>query len=170
MRKWFHGPVVLALVFGATALFAQDSPKKEPTGGEKLWTAIHEQCCPKAGKCEGKDKETCDHVRDTVMAIGAKCAEKAQKEGIKCEECAKAKECASCQGCRDLTIKTIVPLLKKQASTANATHTLPTADGKTETVKCTLTSGPVCKGCVEEMSNALIKACKEAAQKGAPKQ
>ena len=56
MKKWFSGSAVLALVFGAATLFAQET-KKEPTGQEKLWNAIHEQCCPKGGKCEGAMKE-----------------------------------------------------------------------------------------------------------------
>ncbi len=165
MRMWSQFPMSLVVALGAAALFAQDSPKKEPTGQEKLWNAIHEQCCPKAGKCEGKDKEACDHVKDTVLATAARCMEKCQKEGMKCEECAKAKDGGPCQMCRELTVKTLLPLIKKQAAAKDATHSLPTPDGHNETVKCTLLAGPACNGCAEEWSDALVKACKEAMKK-----
>jgi hypothetical protein len=163
MKNSFHIPAVLALVFGAAALLAQDMGKKEPSSTEKLLNAIHEQCCSKGGKCEGDEKKTCDQILVTVKAGLTRCAAKCKKEGMKCEECAKVKDGGPCETCRDLMAKVIVPWLKTQASAKDATHTLTLADGKKETSKCTLVAGPACKGCAEEMSDAVVKACKEAA-------
>ena len=165
MKNRFHGPAVLALAFGAAVLFAQDKQdKKEPTGAEKLVAAIHKQCCSKEGKCEGDQKKVCDQVGSTVKAGLGSCTEKFKKEGLKCEECAKAKDGGPCDKCQELVAKVVVPWLKKQASAKDATHTVE-KDNKKETVKCTLTAGPVCKGCAEEMSDAIVKACKEAGEK-----
>src|SRR5262245_13904366 len=152
MKKFVQVPVVLVLAFGAAALFAQD--KKEPTGGEKLWAAIHKECCT-AEKCEGEQKKTCDNVASTVKAGMAKVGEKCKKEGMKCEECAKAKDGGPCEQCRGLIVKTVSPWLKSQASAKDATHTVAVGDKK-ETVKCTLLSGPACKGCADEMSDAVV--------------
>ena len=160
MKTTFRIPAVLALVFGAATLFAQDPPKKEPTGGEKLWNAIHKECC-KAEKCEGEQKKTCDNVQSTVKAGMGASMEKCKKEGLKCEACAKAKDGGPCDQCRELIVKTVSPWLKTQAGAKDATHTLKKGE-KTETVKCTLLTGPACKGCAEEMSDAIVKACKEA--------
>jgi len=165
MRTKFHVSAVLALVFGAGALFAQDGAKKEPTGSEKVVAAIHNQCCSKGEKCEGEQRKVCDRVGATVLAGLGRCQEKCKKEGMTCEECAKAKDGGPCKVCADLTVKVLAPWVKKQASAKDATHTLPSTDGKPEIVKCTLTAGPVCKGCAEDMSDALVKACKESAQK-----
>ena len=161
MKHSFHVPAVLVLAFGAAALFAQETPKKEPTSAEKLMTAIHEQCCSKEGKCEGEQKKTCDQVAATVKAGMARCGEKCKKEGLKCEECAKAKDGGPCETCREMIVKVVVPWLKAQAGAKDATHTLTKGDKK-ETVKCTLLAGPACKGCAEDMSDAIVKACKEA--------
>ena len=163
MKNSFRVAAVLALAFGGAALFAQERGKKEPSSAEKLWNAIHEQCCSKGGKCEGDEKKVCDHVGATVKAGMARCAAKCKKEGMKCEECAKLKDGGPCEACRELTAKVLVPWLKTQASAKDATHTLTGADGKKETIKCTLLAGPACKGCAEEMSDAVVKACKEAA-------
>ena len=164
MKNRFHVPAVLALALGAAALFAQDKPKKEPTSSEKLWNAIHEQCCSaKDGKCEGEQKKTCDHVAATFKGGMARTAEKCKKEGMKCEECAKVKDGGPCEGCRKMIVDAIVPWLKTQASAKDATHTLDKG-GKKETIKCTLLSGPPCKGCAEDISDAVVKACKEAAK------
>ena len=160
MKKSFHVTAALALAFGAAALFAQDKPKKEPTGGEKLWEAIHKECC-KAEKCEGEQKKTCDNVASTVKAGMGACMTKCKKEGLKCEACAKAKDGGPCDDCRAMIVKVVVPWLKTQAEAKDAKHTLGTGDKK-ETIKCTLLSGPACKGCAEEMSDAIVKACKEA--------
>ncbi|HZL73163.1 MAG TPA: hypothetical protein VFC86_11915 [Planctomycetota bacterium] len=160
MKNSFHVSAALALAFGAAALFAQDKPAKEPTGAEKLMAAIHKECC-KAEKCEGEQKKVCDNVAGTVKAAMGKCGEKGKKAGLKCEECAKAKDGGPCDGCRDLIVKTAAPWLKTQAEAKDAKHTLGTGEKK-ETIKCTLLSGPACKGCAEELSDALVKACKEA--------
>jgi len=163
MKHSFHVPAVLALAFGAAALFAQDSPKKEPTSTEKLLSAIHEQCCtPKDGKCEGEQKKACDHVAATFKAGMTSCAAKCKKEGLKCDECAKVKDGGPCDMCREMIVKVLAPWLKTQASAKDATHTLTGKDGKKETSKCTLLAGPACKGCAEEMSDAVVTACKEA--------
>jgi hypothetical protein len=152
---------MLALAFGASVLGAQD--KKEPTSAEKMMDAIHKGCC-KAEKCEGEQKKTCDQVAASVKAGLAKFGEKAKKEGIKCEECAKAKDGGPCTGCSDMVVKVVVPYLKSQAEAKDATHTLGQGDKK-ETIKCSLLKGPACKGCAEEMSDAILKACKDAAKK-----
>jgi hypothetical protein len=163
MKNSFHVPAVLVLAFGAAALFAQDKPKKEPTSAEKLWNAIHEQCCtPKDGKCEGEQKKVCDHVAATFKAGMTSCGAKCKKEGLKCEECAKVKDGGPCDKCREMIVKTVAPWLKTQASAKDATHTVTGKDGKKETIKCTLLTGPPCKGCAEEMSDAVVTACKEA--------
>lgn len=160
MKNSFHVTAALALAFGAAALFAQDKPKKEPTGGEKLWEAIHKECC-KAEKCEGEQKKTCDNVAVTVKVGMTACMEKCKKEGLKCEACAKAKDGGPCDDCRAMIVKVVVPWLKTQAEAKDAKHTITKGD-KTETIKCTLLAGPACKGCAEDMSNAIVKACKEA--------
>lgn len=164
MKNSFHVSLAIVLAFGAATLFAQDKGKKE-TSTEKIWDAIHEKCCPKGGKCEGDQKKTCDHVGATVKAGVARFMAKCKKEGLKCPDCAKVKDGGPCQKCSDLTVSTVTPYIQTQASAKDATHTLTGADGKKETLKCTLTAGPVCRGCVEEMSDAVIKACKEAAEK-----
>ena len=164
MKHAFHVPAVLALVFGAVALFAQDTGKKEPSSQEKLWNALHEQCCGPE-KCEGEKKKVCDRVHATVKAGMARCAEKCKKEGMKCEECAKVKDGGPCDQCREMLVKVLVPWIKGQAEKKDAEHTLTGTDGKKTTSKCTLTSGGVCKGCAEEMSDAVVKACKEASKK-----
>jgi len=157
MKCSSHVTAALLVAFGAAALFAQD--KKEPSGVDKLVEAIHKECC-KAEKCEGDQKKICDNVASTVKAGMAKCGEKFKKEGMKCEDCAKAKDGGPCEGCRELVVKVVAPWIKNQASAKDATHTVKTGD-KTETVKCTLLSGPACKSCADEMSDALVKACKE---------
>lgn len=155
MKTSIHVPAVLALVFGAAALFAQEKEeKKEPSSVEKLMTSVHEQLCPKGGKCEGAKKETCDHVVATAKASHARYAEKWKKMGLeKCWACTnEAKDGGPCGMCREWMIKILVPWIKKQAETKDAKHTQ-----KWETLKCTLRAGPDCKGCVERMSDALVK-------------
>ena len=163
MRTLFCIPAVLALAFGPSLLAAQEKEKKEPTHAEKLMAAVHKECC-KAEKCEGEQKKTCDNVAASVKAALAKCGEKCKKEGMKCEECAKLKDGGPCDGCSALMVKIVVPWLKTQAEAKDAKHTLGTGEKK-ETIKCTLLAGPSCKGCAEEMSDAIVKACKEAADK-----
>lgn len=165
MRKFFQVPAFLALAFGAGSLFAQDGAKKEPTSAEKVVAAIHDQCCSKGAKCEGDQKKVCDQVGATISAGIGRSQEKCKKEGMNCEECAKAKDGGPCKMCADLAVKTWTPWVKKQASAKDASHTLTGTDGKSETVKCSLTAGPVCKGCSEEMSDALVKAVKKAGEK-----
>ena len=160
MKTLFYVPAVLALVFGSAVLSAQEKGKKEPTSSEKLMEAIHKECC-KAEKCEGEQKKTCDHVASTIKAGMTACAAKCKKEGMKCEECAKVKDGGPCDGCREMIVKVVVPWLKTQAEAKDAKHTLGKGDKK-ETIKCTLLTGPPCKGCAEEMSDAIVKACKEA--------
>jgi len=158
MKRSYCAAAVLVVAFGASVLFAQE--KKEPTGMDKLGDAIHKECC-KAEKCEGEQKKACDNVASTVKAAMGKCGDKFKKEGLKCEECAKAKDGGPCDGCREMLVKAISPWVKTQASKKDAQHTVKTGD-KTETVKCTLTTGPACKGCADELSDVVVKACKEA--------
>ena len=154
--------VVAALVFGVAVLGAQDK-KKEPTGVDKVCDAIHKECC-KAEKCEGEQKKVCGNVGATIKAGLGEAGAKMKKEGMKCEGCEKAKEAAPCDACRELLVKTLTPWVKTQAGAKDATHTVTQGDKK-ETVKCTLLAGPACKGCADEMSTAIVKACKEAQKK-----
>ena len=157
MSKSIAVAAVLAL-FGASVLVAQE--KKEASGGEKLMEALHKECC-KAEKCEGDQKKACDNVGSTVKATMAKVGEKGKKEGLKCEDCAKAKAGGPCDGCRDMLVKVMAPWLQKQAGTKDAKHTVTQGDKKEE-IKCTLATGPACKGCADELSDVVVKACKEA--------
>ncbi|MBI4566242.1 MAG: hypothetical protein HY716_16275 [Planctomycetes bacterium] len=166
MKSFVCVSAVLALTFSiAGATVRQEMGKQEPTGAEKVWDAVHKQCCSKEGKCEGDQKKMCDQVGSTVKAALARTVEKCQKEGLKCEECAKSKDGGPCRMCQDMMVKVLVPWVKKQAVAKDAMHKLPTAGGKSETIPCSLVKGPICKGCVEEMSDAVVKACKEAVEK-----
>ena len=88
--------------------------------------------------------------------------EKCKKSGMKCEACEKAGKDAPCEQCNAMCVKTLVPWLKKQMAAKDAVHTKKGDDGKDVTTKCTLLNGPACAGCADEMSDAMIKACKEA--------
>src|SRR5688572_24241901 len=132
MKTSFHVSAVLVLAFGAAALFAQEKGKKEPTGVDKVAEAVHKECC-KAEKCEGEQKKTCDHVAETVKAGMAKCGEKFKKEGMKCDDCAKAKDGGPCEMCREMVVKVVAPWIKTQAEAKDPTHTVTKGDKK-ETV------------------------------------
>jgi len=179
MKTLFHGSMLAALLAVGTFGFAQDAKKdgsccknevccQDKQEKKDCWTAIHEQICPEKGKCTGKMKEACDHVADTVKAAGTVCMEKCKKAGMKCGDCEKAGKDAPCDKCHSMCVNTFVTYLKKQCSAKDPVHTKKGNDGKDVSVKCTLISGPACASCADEMSDAMIKACKEAMEHKKP--
>ena len=152
-------PIMLEEAFG------RPRPKKEPGSAEKLWNSVHDLNCARGGHCLGDEKKVCDRVAATFKAGLAAGATKGKAEGLTCGECAKNKDAGPCDKCRDALFEILLAWLKSQLEAKATKHTLTKSDGKQESIKCTFTTGVVCKGCVEEMSEAMIKGLKDAASK-----
>lgn len=161
------------MLFGVSALFAQEGAKKDSCCGEEAQSQekCSESCselqkliCPeKDGKCDDKCKAACENACKTVQAAMGRLMERCKKEGLKCDKC-KTDEKGTftpCDACKAMVKDVVAPWVKKQMAAKDATHTSKGADGKEVTTKCTLTSGPVCDGCATAIGDMLFAKCKE---------
>ena len=95
--------------------------------------------CPKEGHVE---TEACKRLGETVKAVRARTMEIMKKEcGSECDCTAGRCSTSGCEGCAAIKTKILAPMLKERMAKPHA--------------GCTLTSGPVCAICVDEMGVAV---------------
>jgi hypothetical protein len=97
--------------------------------------------CPREGHTA---TDACKHLGETVKAVRARTIEIMKKEcGSECACTAGTCAAPACDGCASIKTQIFAPLLKERLAKPHA--------------GCTLTTGPLCAPCVEELSAASYK-------------